>query len=110
MPSSPAALAASREAFPRWLIPSSSSASTSSTIASSRSSCRAIMQRPTYISLHYQVDLRLVSELTESGLARTECVAYLKVAEAVGATSNEPADEAPLARVRELLSKAQGGA
>jgi tetratricopeptide (TPR) repeat protein len=65
----------------------------------------AIMR--TYISLHYQVDLRLVSKLTESGLARTECVAYLKVAEAVGATSNEPADEAPLKRVRELLSIAQ---
>ena len=68
----------------------------------------AIMRR--CISLHYQVDLRLVSKLAESGLARTECVAYLEVAEAIGATSNEPRDEEPLKRVRELLNKAQAGA
>ena len=67
----------------------------------------AIMR--TYISLHYQVDLRLVSKLAESGLARTECVAYLEVAEAIGATSNEPRDEEPLKRVRELLSRVQAG-
>ena len=68
----------------------------------------AIMRR--CISLHYQVDLRLVSRLAESGLALTECVAYLEVAEAIGATSNELRDAAPLKRVRELLSKAQAGA
>ena len=68
----------------------------------------AIMRR--CISLNYQVDLRLVSKLAESGLARTECVAYLEVAEAIGATSNEPRDEAPLKRVRELLSRAKAGA
>jgi len=68
----------------------------------------AIMR--TYISLHYQVDLRLVSKLVERGLARAECIAYLEVADAIGATNNEPRDEEPLKKVRDLLSRAEAGA
>lgn len=62
------------------------------------------------ISLAYQVDLRLVSQLVAKGLARADCITYLRAAEELGSQKDDPREVEALKAVRDLLAKAEVGA